>query len=454
VLLSDAGIAIILSALLLLCAGAAALAAAMNRRTCRRIERVTEAARRIGAGDSNFALALADSRNDAIGKLTETLRQMAIVVAERESALRQMDERTLMLIESAASAIVTFDAAGRIETINRAATKLLGYVPRELAGHGLSLLLSEFSMPPHGWDSEGTQASEVDSEFGSVVETSVRRKDGTLIPIHLSIAAVRFGGRRLFIAVMTDLTEIRKAAQAKDEFVSIVSHELRTPLTAIQGALALVRAEVTGELSDKTRAMISIAQMNVERLLRIINDILDLEKIRAGKLDYEFGPVHLGSLLNDVVEANQTYAAQFDVNVMLAPVPLLSVRGDAGRLAQALTNLLSNAIKASDSGGAVVIDTKVLRDSVRVSITDQGSGIAPEMRGHIFDDFVQGEQTGGRERTGSGLGLGIARSIIRDHGGRLDFVSQVGRGTTFFLDLPLAADISAAPAAESAAAGG
>jgi signal transduction histidine kinase len=194
--------------------------------------------------------------------------------------------------------------------------------------------------------------------------------------------------------------------------------------------------------------------MNVERLLRIINDILDLEKIRAGKLDYEFGPVHLGSLLNDVVEANQTYAAQFDVNVMLAPVPLLSVRGDAGRLAQALTNLLSNAIKASDSGGAVVIDTKVLRDSVRVSITDQGSGIAPEMRGHIFDDFVQGEQTGGRERTGSGLGLGIARSIIRDHGGRLDFVSQVGRGTTFFLDLPLAADISAAPAAESAAAGG
>jgi PAS domain S-box-containing protein len=452
VLLSEAGIAI-LTAVLLLCAGVAALAAAMNRRTHRRLERLTEAARRIGAGDPSFALALADGRRDAIGRLTEMFRQMAIAVAERESALRGADERARMLIESAASAIVTFDAAGRIETINRAATKLLGYVPRELAGQELSLLLSEFSAPPPGWNG-AIQASEADSEFGSLVETSVQRKDGAHVPIHLSIAAVRFGGRRLFIAVMTDLTGIRKAAQAKDEFVSIVSHELRTPLTAIKGALALVRAEVTGELPEKTRAMIAIAHGNAERLLRIINDILDMERIRAGKLDYDFRTIDLGSLLEQVVETNQIYAAQFDVNVILAPVPPLAVRADAGRLTQALTNLLSNAIKASDNGGSVVIDTKALRETVRVSITDRGSGIAPEIRNRIFDEFVQGEPAAGHEKSGSGLGLGIARSIIRDHGGRLDFVSQVGRGTTFFLDLPLVADVAAASPAESAVAGG
>lgn len=430
------------------------MAAAVNRQTRRRIDRLGEAARRIATGDASFAMALSDQRHDAIGALTETFRQMAVTIDERESALRGADQRARLLIESAASAIVTFDAGGRIETINRAATRLLGYAPRELAGRELTLLLPEYIAPPPGWDGD-TQASEDDSEFGSAIETSARQKDGALIPIHLSIAAVRFGGRRLFIAVMTDFTEIKKAADARDNFVSVVSHELRTPLTAIQGALALVRAEVTGELPGKTRAMIVIAHANVERLLRIINDILDMEKIRAGKLDYEFETVHLGSLLDQVVEANQAYAAQFDVNVMLAPVPMLSVRGDSGRLTQALTNLLSNAIKASENGGSVVIDTKALRDAVRISITDQGPGIPPEMRSRIFDEFVQGDQGAGREKTGSGLGLGIARSIIRGHGGTLDFVSQVGRGTTFFLDLPLAADARAeAPETPSAAAAG
>jgi PAS domain S-box-containing protein len=454
VLLSEAGIAMVLTAALLLCAAAAAFAAAMNRQTRRRIERLAEAARRIGTGDASFALALADSRHDAIGELTETFREMAVTIADRETQLRSADERARLLIESAASAIVTFDAGGRIETINRAATKLLGYAPRELTGRELSLLLSDYIAPPPGWDDGSAHASEADSEFGGAVETNVRQKDGTLIPIHLSTAAVRFGGRRLFIAVMTDITEIKKAAQAKDNFVSVVSHELRTPLTAIQGALALVRAEVTGELPQKTRAMIAIAHGNVERLLRIINDILDMEKIRAGKLDYDFRTVDLGSLLEQVVEANQIYAAQFDVNIMLAPVPPLAVRADAGRLTQALTNLLSNAIKASDNGGSVVMDTKAGRETVRVSITDRGPGIAPEIRGRIFDDFVQGEPPLGHEKSGSGLGLGIARSIIRDHGGKLDFVSQVGRGTTFFLDLPLAVDVVAVPIAESAAAGG
>jgi PAS domain S-box-containing protein len=452
-MLPEAGVAIVLTAALILCAVAAAVAAAINRQTRRRIDRLAEAARRIGSGDPSFALALSDQRHDAIGELTETFRQMAVTIAERERALRSADQRARLLIESAASAIVTFDSAGRIENINRAAAKLLAYSPHELAGHELSLLLSEFSTPQPGWEG-ATHASEEDSEFGSAVETSVRQKDGTLVPIHLSIAAVRFGGRRLFIAVMTDLTDIKKAAEAKDHFVSIVSHELRTPLTAIQGALALMRSEVTGELTQKARAMVTIAHANVERLLRIINDILDLERVKAGKLDYEFATVHLASLLDEVVEANQTFAAQFDVNVMLAPVPMLSVHGDAGRLTQALTNLLSNAIKASEDGGSVVIDTKTLRDSVRVSITDQGMGISPEMRGRIFEDFVQYEQPAGREKSGSGLGLGIARSIIRDHGGTLDFVSQVGRGTTFFLDLPLAADNSAEASEFPAAAGG
>jgi PAS domain S-box-containing protein len=421
---------------LLVSALAFGLIAETRAANLRRLTRLAEAARRLSEGDAELGTALVDSRNDAIGELTEAFRKMAASVAEREAALRGADRRAWILIDSVASAIVTFDSGGHIESMNRAATKLLGYATQELCGHGLSLLLPEFGELPGRRDA--MQTGKADGEFGSAVETNARRSDGVLVPVHLSIAAIRFEGRRFFIAVMTDLTDIRKAEQARDSFVSIVSHELRTPLSAIQGALALVRAEITGELPEKTRSMIAIAHANTERLLRIVNDILDMEKIKAGKIAYDFRAVDLPSLLEQAVEANRIHGAQFDVNIVLAPVPHVCVRADIGRLTQALTNLLSNAIKVSDDGGCVVVDAKVGSQTVRISITDQGPGIAPELQSRIFEDFVQGERSGGRKRSGYGLGLGIARTIVRDHGGTLDFVSQAGRGTSFFLDLPLA----------------
>jgi signal transduction histidine kinase len=231
----------------------------------------------------------------------------------------------------------------------------------------------------------------------------------------------------------------RREEQAKDNFVSLVSHELRTPLTAILGALSLVRAQATGQLPEKMRGMIDIADGNADRLLRIINDILDMEKIKSGKLDYDFRTLELGPLLEQAVAANQPYAEQFDVSIVLGPAPAVRVLADSGRLTQALTNLLSNGIKVSDAGGCIVLAMELGEDTVRISVIDRGPGIPAEMRSRIFEDFIQLGQAGGREKLGTGLGLGIAQSIIRDHRGVIDFVSQVGHGTTFFIDLPIVA---------------
>ena len=337
-------------------------------------------------------------------------------------------------VDSIPCAVLTFDGEGRIAGANPATIRLLDLTPRELTGRDLSLLFAHEharAMVEHlvaTCRAGGPETS---------METALHRRDGSVVPVHITAAAIA-GESDRFVAVITDLTQLRREAQAKDAFVSIVSHELRTPLTAIQGALLLLRAQAAAQLPEKMRALIEIAHGNTERLLRIINDILDMEKIKAGRLEYDFREVVLGPLLEEAVVSNQSYAEQFDVSIALGPVPPVAVVADGGRLTQAITNLLSNGIKASRREGCVVLDTRVSADSVRISVTDKGAGIPPVMRERIYDDFFQLDASAGQRPCGSGLGLGITRSIVRDHGGRIDFVSEVGSGTTFFIDLPLA----------------
>lgn len=336
-----------------------------------------------------------------------------------------------VLVDSLPNAVIVFDGQGRILSANSATMRLLDLTQRELLGRDLALLVAQDDVVAHLI--ARCRAGPSDPSM----EAALHRRDGSMVPVHIAVAAVA-GETDKFVAVVTDLTQIRREEQAKDAFVSIVSHELRTPLTAIQGALSLLRAQAATQLPEKMRALIEIAHGNTERLLRIINDILDMEKIKAGRMEYVFRQVVLAPLLEEAVVSNQAYAEQFDVSIALGPVPPVAVVADGGRLTQAITNLLSNGIKASRREGCVVLDTRVGADSVRISVTDKGAGIPPAMRERIYDDFFQFDSSAGQKPCGSGLGLGITRSIVRDHGGRIDFVSEVGNGTTFFIDLPLA----------------
>jgi DNA-binding response OmpR family regulator/anti-sigma regulatory factor (Ser/Thr protein kinase) len=199
-----------------------------------------------------------------------------------------------------------------------------------------------------------------------------------------------------------------------------------------------------GEIPAEARELLDMAVRNTERLIRLINDILDLEKIEAGKLDFTLAPVPLAEVLRDAIAENRSYGEQFDVRYSLASeIPAVEVLADRVRLLQVLANLLSNGAKFSPEGGDVVISAVQAERCVQISVADQGEGIPQEFRDMLFDKFTQASAVNTRKLGGTGLGLSICRAIMEEMGGRIDFESEVGTGTTFFIDVPLHASRNA-----------
>jgi len=235
-----------------------------------------------------------------------------------------------------------------------------------------------------------------------------------------------------------DITERRELERLKREFVSTVSHELRTPLTSIKGSFGLVIDGALGELPDAVVEMLRIAHRNTERLSHLVNDILDMEKLDSGNIELDFETLDLSDLVRDTVQINQGLSEEFSVGFNLPNLPPdVIVRGDRNRLGQAITNLLSNAAKFSPEGGRVEISVDHEASMARVSVADFGPGIPDEFHDQIFDRFAQLNASDDRQTGGTGLGLGITKSIVELHGGTVTFQSQVGAGTTFYLALPI-----------------
>ncbi|MCG8509508.1 MAG: HAMP domain-containing histidine kinase [Rhodospirillales bacterium] len=235
----------------------------------------------------------------------------------------------------------------------------------------------------------------------------------------------------------TEMAERQKAETVKAEFVSTVSHELRTPLTSIKGSLGLVKSGVAGDLTEKMASMIDIAYKNSDRLVLLINDILDIGKLESGNLDYQMAPVELGDLLRQAVESNEGYGSEFNVTFKLSnEVPEAWVYGDADRLIQVMSNLISNAAKFSPENDRVEVLLSRRGRGFRVSVSDHGPGVPEEFRDRVFGKFSQAESADSRQRGGTGLGLYIARAIVDHHGGAIGFDTEIDNGASFFFDLP------------------
>ncbi|UUZ72436.1 hypothetical protein LP415_01240 [Polaromonas sp. P1(28)-8] len=240
-----------------------------------------------------------------------------------------------------------------------------------------------------------------------------------------------------FFSLGTDITELKRIDRMKTEFVSTVSHELRTPLTSIRGSLGLISGGVAGELPEAVKSLVAIATSNCERLIRLINDMLDSEKIESGKLRLNLQAAELKPLLRQALAANEGFAAQHGVKLRLrAPDAALQARIDSDRLMQVMTNLLSNAVKFSPAGSTVEVMLSRTARQVRVEVSDQGPGIPEAFRNRIFQKFSQADSSDTRQKGGSGLGLNISRGLIESMGGRIGFNSNGGAGTTFFLSCP------------------
>jgi PAS domain S-box-containing protein len=241
-----------------------------------------------------------------------------------------------------------------------------------------------------------------------------------------------------FSSLGNDVTELKRIDRMKTEFVSTVSHELRTPLTSIRGSLGLVWGGVTGELPAQARNLVGIAKNNCERLIRLINDILDSEKIESGNMRFELQAMELEPLLEQSIASNEGFAEQHGVKLVLHPAQKpVRVCVDSDRLIQVVTNLLSNAIKFSLPGSAVQVALHVHAGRARVEISDKGPGIPDEFRERIFQKFSQADSSDTRQKGGTGLGLSISKAIVERMDGSIGFTTEDQVGTTFFFEFPV-----------------
>ncbi|MDX9860043.1 MAG: PAS domain S-box protein [Rhodospirillales bacterium] len=366
-----------------------------------------------------------------------------------EDALRDSEERIRAVVDTMVDGIITVDEGGVIESINPAIERIFGYSRDELIGSNVSVLMPARPDGTTTADGQGFFMTGQASLVGSGRELSGRRRDGTVIPLEIGVSEIDQGGRRMFTGVIRDITERKQVERMKNEFVSTVSHELRTPLTSIRGALGLVMGGAVGPLSGKVGDLVDIAYKNSQRLIALVNDILDLEKIESGSLQFRFQATDIGHVIDISIEANAGYAEEYGIDfVVRQPVPPLTVNIDGDRIVQVMTNLLSNAAKFSPPGGTVEVAVSRVERWARVAVIDRGPGIPENFRDRIFLRFSQADSSDTRKAGGTGLGLSITKSIVERHGGRIDFGETPGGGSTFHFDLPIAAPIEAPAAAE------
>jgi len=237
----------------------------------------------------------------------------------------------------------------------------------------------------------------------------------------------------------------RESEQVKDEFISIVGHELRTPLTSIRGSLGLLEGGVFGELPEEAQSMLTLAVTNTDRLVHLINDVLDIERMDAGAMELQLAPVEVSALVVNAIQVIQMNATQDGLTLIADVDEDLTVTVDADRIIQVLVNLLGNAIKFSSPRGTITVTVSSEQECARFAIRDTGRGIPTDRLESIFERFRQIDSSDAREKSGSGLGLAIARDIVSHHGGQMSVESEVGVGSTFYFTLPLACDAGVTP---------
>ena len=337
------------------------------------------------------------------------------------------------IVESSEDAIIGKSLDGTIQTWNRGAEKLYGYAASEVIGQSVLFLVpAERHKEVEGFLNRIKRGERIEPH-----ETVRIAKGGGRLDVAVTISPLKNADGEVVGAstVARDISERREIERTKSEIVSVVSHELRTPLTSIRGALGLLAAGMLRSQPEKGQRMLEIAVSNTDRLVRLINDILDLERLESGKMILEKRTCTAAGLMTQAADSVRDLAEKAGVTLS---VSLHSARlwVDQDRIIQALINLLSNAIKFSPRGKTIRLTATRQADQILFQVKDQGRGIPQEKRENIFERFQQVDASDRREKGGTGLGLPITRSIVQQHGGRIWVESTLGQGSTFSFTLP------------------
>lgn len=347
--------------------------------------------------------------------------------------VEQRTRELASIFENAAEAILVVDENGGIQKANPAAATLFAYPLADFRHLQIVALI-----PALQGRLNELHLAVLPSELR---ETIGQRSDGANVSVELSISPVDISEQKFFTFIIHDVTARRKVDLLKTEFISTVSHELRTPLTSIKGALSIVLSGNTGVLDEKANHLLAIAKNNADRLARLVNDILDIDKLEFGNVQLNMQPAPIYPLLKQAVEQNHAYAERYCIHLQLdlprEALMSLRVNIDADRFLQVMSNLISNAIKFSHRQSVVRVNLQREEDNILISVIDTGQGIPDEFRQRIFTKFAQADSSDTRRRDGTGLGLSITKVIVDAMGGSIDYVSTVNKGTTFTIRLPI-----------------
>jgi len=362
---------------------------------------------------------------------------LRLQATEREKELLKSQQKQKLHTEKTPLGVIEWDTDFKVTDWNASAEKIFGYTKEEALGqHAKNLIIPDNAI--EHVDSIWKQLLTISG--GTHSENENITKNGDIITSEwFNTVLVDENNDVIGVtSLIQDISERKRIEKMKSEFVSTVSHELRTPLTAIRGSIELLLGGVTGSFSPEASKMLQIASNNTDRLLTIINDILDMKKIEAGDFDFSFTEKLIMPEIEEAIKTNKTYASQFDVEYIITQrLEDKKIFIDKFRFSQVMDNLLSNAAKFSPKGEKVEISVTQNGNVARIEITDVGSGIPKAFQKKIFDRFTQSDSSNTRSTGGTGLGLAITKIIIEKFNGEIGLNSIEGQGATFYIELPL-----------------
>lgn len=344
------------------------------------------------------------------------------------------------VLASIADGVIVNDINGTVTLVNRAAGRLLRADARALMGMPVRQLFQSFSSIGRLTIIDALERLQTDPYSyapGEGITETILEVGLQVIQAHLSPVLTEVGEFVGIVTVLRDITREVEAERAKSDFITNVSHELRTPLTSIVGYTSFLLNRAVGPLTDQQEGFVRVIQSNGQRLVTLINDILDASRIESGRMELDIQPVHLDTVAQEVIEMFRPQSEQKQLELTLKTTPpVRPVLGDAMRLGQVLTNLISNACRYTPNGGQITVAVTSHEGTVRVDVADTGLGIEPDDQIRIFQRFYRVSTTAAFECNGTGLGLPITKMLVEMHGGRLWVDSMVGQGSTFTFVLP------------------
>ncbi len=428
----------------------------------------------LDATDASRDQPIAHPGQGEIEYLTDVATQTTELVKSQSEALRESETKFRSVAQSANDGIVSANSRGLIVSWNRGAETIFGYKEEEVVGKPLTVLMPERYRELHQSGLERHRSTGESRVIGRTLELHGVRKDGTEFPLDLSLASWKTEEGTFYSGIIRDITERKRvtealqaltlsleqkvkertaeleiardqalvATQHKSEFLANMSHELRTPLNAVIGFSDVLLEKMFGDLNEKQEEYLQDILSSGQHLLALINDILDLSRIEAGRTELEVSTFNLATTVENTLVLVRERAVRRRVDLTSEINSQLGdCRADERRVKQVLLNLLSNAIKFTPEGGRISVTASVIGEYAEISVTDTGIGISTEDRQRIFEEFYQVKRDPAHKREGTGLGLALSKKFVELHGGRICVESEPGKGSTFTFTLPLRAPI-------------